>query len=109
MTDHFVGITKMVATGGITGVVPLAPQPDQTQFSKMNKHTNSNRPTSDSPLIERVRWVIGSAEVESFDTPDWSEEAVAAVKEIANWLEEREDDYFSYTDAFELLRREVNA
>jgi hypothetical protein len=109
MTDHFVGITKMVATGDATGAVSYAPQPDQTEFTRMDNYTNPNRPTSESPLVERVRWAIGSAEVESFDTPDWTEEAVAALKEVAKWLEEKEDDYFSYTDAFELLRREVNA
>ena len=74
----------------------------------MDNYTNPNRPTSDSPLVERVRWAIGSAQVKSFDTPEWTEEAVAAIKEVVKWLEEREDDYFSYTDAFELLRREAN-
>jgi hypothetical protein len=109
MTDHSVGITKMVATGDTTGAVSSAPQPDQTEFTRMDNYTNPNRPTSESPLVERVRWAIGSAEVESLDTPDWTEEAVAAVKEVAKWLEEKEDDYFSYTDAFELLRRQANA
>ena len=64
MTDHFVGITKMVATGGTTGAVFSASQPDQTEFTRMDNYTNPNRPTSESPLVERVRWAIGSAENE---------------------------------------------
>ena len=56
----------------------------------MENHINPNRPTVNSHLVERVRWVIGSAEVESFDTPDWTEEAVAAIQEVAAWLNDHQ-------------------
>jgi hypothetical protein len=55
----------------------------------MVNYTNSNRPTEDTPLLERVRWAIGSAEVESFDTLEWTEEAQAAIRVVAEWLREQ--------------------
>jgi ABC-type nitrate/sulfonate/bicarbonate transport system substrate-binding protein len=56
----------------------------------MVSYTNPNRPTTDSHLVERVRWVIGSAEVEDENTPEWTEEAVAAIQEIAAWLNDHQ-------------------
>ena len=52
----------------------------------MINYTNPNRPTEDSHLVERVRWAIGNAEVESFDVPDWTDEALAAIREVSAWL-----------------------
>lgn len=54
----------------------------------MTDYINPNRPTKETPLLERVRWVIGSAEVKDDDTPEWTEEAQAAIQEVATWLEE---------------------
>ena len=51
---------------------------------------NPNRPTADSSLVERVRWVIGSAEVEDDQTPEWTEEAIAAIQEVAAWLKDHQ-------------------
>jgi ABC-type nitrate/sulfonate/bicarbonate transport system substrate-binding protein len=56
----------------------------------MVNHTNPNRPTADTHLVERVRWVIGSAELEDENTPEWTEEAVAAIQEIAAWLNDHQ-------------------
>jgi ABC-type nitrate/sulfonate/bicarbonate transport system substrate-binding protein len=56
----------------------------------MVNYTNPNRPTADTHLVERVRWVIGSAEVEDENTPEWTEEAVAAIQEIAAWLHDHQ-------------------
>ena len=40
--------------------------------------------------MERVRWVIASAEVEDDSTPQWTEEAVAAIREVAAWLHDNQ-------------------
>ena len=63
----------------------------------MTDYTNPNRPTEDTPLLERVRWAIGSAEVEDDDTLQWTEEAQAAIHVVAEWLREQfpKADFYS--------------
>jgi hypothetical protein len=63
----------------------------------MIDYTNPNRPTEDTPLLERVRWAIGSAEVEDDDTLQWTEEAQAAIRMVAEWLREQfpKADFYS--------------
>jgi len=66
---------------------------------------DTNKMVNDS-LVERISLSIDQsieAHLGDIETAQW------VIKTVAKWLEEREDDYFSYTDAFELLRREVNA
>lgn len=59
-------------------------------FRTASNYTNPNRPSANSDLVERVRWVIGSAEVVDANTPDWTEEAVAAIQEVAAWLNDHQ-------------------
>jgi hypothetical protein len=59
-------------------------------FGTASNHINPGRPSANSDLVERVRWVIGSAEVVDVNTPDWTEEAVAAIQEIAAWLHDHQ-------------------
>ena len=69
----------------------------------MKNYTNPNRPTVDSSLVERVRWVIGSAEVEDESTPEWTEEAVAAIREVSAWL----NDHQYWENASAVLEAEL--
>jgi hypothetical protein len=65
---------------------------------------DTNKMVNDS-LVERVSLSIDQsieAHLDDIKTAQW------VIKTVAKWLEEREDDYFSYTDAFELLRRQAN-
>lgn len=60
----------------------------------MIDYINPNRPTNDTPLLERVRWAIGSAEGVNDDAPEWTEEAQAAIREVATWMTSNPDVYF---------------
>jgi hypothetical protein len=41
--------------------------------------------------VERVAFAIGSAEWESDETPQWTEEARAAILAVAEWLDGKQD------------------
>jgi hypothetical protein len=80
------------------------PEQVKAAVAKASAKLDPQAPAPAGGLVERVAFAIGSAEWESDETPQWTEEANAAILAVAEWMDGKQD---GQSQAARWLREEV--
>ena len=75
----------------LNAIENATPEQTQTAVAKASAKLDPQAPAPAGGLVERVAFAIGSAEWESDETPQWTEEARAAILAVAEWLDGKQD------------------